>query len=171
MSPELLVPDKFSLEGGRPTKASDCYALGMVIYEVLSGQKPFIQYSNLPVVWRILEGERPERPQGEQGVWFTDDIWGISERCWKSQPSDRISAKTVLRDLERIPAFDMDRTVITSDQLKGTIRAAADEQLVTTVGDSSTFSPFTEGLRLTFNHSWGITDKIMETAISEQSTP
>ena len=102
-SPELLVPDRFGLKESCPTKASDCYALGMVIYEVLSGQTPFAQYSSLAVVWKILEGERPMRPQGAQGVWFTDDIRGILERCWKPQPSDRISPKTVLLDLERHP--------------------------------------------------------------------
>ena len=41
MSPELLDPGKFGLKDGCPTKESDCYALGMVIYEVLSGQAPF----------------------------------------------------------------------------------------------------------------------------------
>ena len=37
MSPELLDPERFRIpesEGDRPTKKSDCYALGMVIYEV-----------------------------------------------------------------------------------------------------------------------------------------
>ena len=34
MSPELLDPEKFGLERCKPTKESDCYALGMVIYEV-----------------------------------------------------------------------------------------------------------------------------------------
>jgi serine/threonine protein kinase len=37
MSPELLNPEMFDIpqsEGVRPTKQSDCYALGMVIYEV-----------------------------------------------------------------------------------------------------------------------------------------
>jgi hypothetical protein len=37
MSPELLDPGRFGIphsEGGRPTRQSDCYALGMVIYEV-----------------------------------------------------------------------------------------------------------------------------------------
>lgn len=33
MSPELLDPDRFG-SNGRPTPESDCYALGMVIYEV-----------------------------------------------------------------------------------------------------------------------------------------
>ena len=37
MSPELLDPEKFGIpesEDNRPTRQSDCYALGMVIYEV-----------------------------------------------------------------------------------------------------------------------------------------
>jgi hypothetical protein len=37
MSPELLDPELFRIpqsEGDRPTRQSDCYALGMVIYEV-----------------------------------------------------------------------------------------------------------------------------------------
>ena len=33
-SPELLDPERFGSEGDRPTRGSDCYALGMVIYEV-----------------------------------------------------------------------------------------------------------------------------------------
>ena len=40
MSPELLHPEQFGSDYGRPTKESDCYALGMVIYEVLTGQPP-----------------------------------------------------------------------------------------------------------------------------------
>ena len=33
-SPELFDPKRFKLPRARPTKESDCYALGMVIYEV-----------------------------------------------------------------------------------------------------------------------------------------
>ena len=38
MSPELLNPEMFGVQGDRPTKQSDCYALGMVIYEVRTRQ-------------------------------------------------------------------------------------------------------------------------------------
>ena len=34
MSPEVLWPEKFGYKDARPTKASDVYSLGMVIYEV-----------------------------------------------------------------------------------------------------------------------------------------
>jgi serine/threonine protein kinase len=100
MSPELLDPEKFGLKEVRPTKESDCYALGMVIYEVLSGQTPFAPSQSLAVICKILEGTRPERPHEEGGKPFTDVIWRVLERCWEPQPRDRIGAKAVLPGLE-----------------------------------------------------------------------
>ena len=34
MSPELLWPEEFDLKDAKPTKESDVYALGILIYEV-----------------------------------------------------------------------------------------------------------------------------------------
>ena len=34
MSPERLLPEMFGFDNSRPTKQSDCYEFGMVIYEV-----------------------------------------------------------------------------------------------------------------------------------------
>jgi hypothetical protein len=34
MSPEQLYPELFGFNDSRPTKGSDCYMFGMVIYEV-----------------------------------------------------------------------------------------------------------------------------------------
>jgi len=103
MSPELLNPDKFGLKESRPTKESDCYALGMVIYEVLSGQTPFAPCTGFAIIWKVLQGQRPGRPQGEEGKLFTNAIWGALELSWKPQPGDRISAKDILLGLERNP--------------------------------------------------------------------
>ena len=101
MSPELLDPDRFGSGDGRPTKESDCYALGMVVLEVLSGQAPFPRYSGLIVMRKIIDGERPGRPQGAEGLWFTDDLWETLGRCWSPQPEDRPTVEAVLECLER----------------------------------------------------------------------
>lgn len=101
MGPELLDPGRFGFKNSRPTKGSDCYALGMVILEVLTGQAPFPHYTGLIVMRKVVDGERPERPRGSEAVWFTDDLWKMLERCWSSQPKVRPTAEIVLERLEQ----------------------------------------------------------------------
>ena len=97
MSPELIDPQQFGFEKSHPTKSSDCYALGMVIYETISGNPPFHEYKNHTVSLKVLRGERPPR-----GVRFTETLWKTLELCWTSQPSDRPTIETVLQHLEAI---------------------------------------------------------------------
>ena len=101
MSPELLDPERFGFESSRPTRESDCYALGMVVLEVLTGQAPFPNYSELVVIRKVVDGERPGRPQGAEAVWFTDDLWVMLEKCWSSQPDVRPTVEAVLERLEQ----------------------------------------------------------------------
>ena len=101
MSPERLDPDHFGLKNSRPTKESDRYALGMVVLEVLSGRAPFASYSTHVVARKVTKGERPGRPEGPEGAWFTDDLWRILELCWAIPPESRPSIEAVLECLER----------------------------------------------------------------------
>ena len=102
MSPELLDPDQFESSDGRPTKESDCYALGMVIYEVLSGKAPFTPLKEVIVMRKVLEGERPSMPEGAEGAWFKDDLRGTLTLCWATQPESRPSIEAVLERLELV---------------------------------------------------------------------
>jgi len=102
MSPELLDPDRFGFKNSRRTKESDCYALGMVILEVLSGQTPFPGYIDLVVTRKVTEGERPGKPQGAKEMWFTDDLWRMLNQCWSPQPKDRPIIEVVFECLERV---------------------------------------------------------------------
>ena len=101
MSPELLHAQQFGLKDVRPTKESDCYALGMVIYEVLSGRVPFTPLPTFIVMQRILEGERPGRPEGA-GMLFTDDLWHKLVLCWETKPESRPSIEVVLECLQQV---------------------------------------------------------------------
>ncbi|KAF9643165.1 kinase-like protein [Thelephora ganbajun] len=103
MSPERLNPNQFGLKGGRPTKESDCYSLGMTICEVLSGQVPFTRDCNdLMVMKKVLEGEHPGKPQGAEGLWFTDDLWKTLELCWSPQPKYRPTIEAVFECLKQV---------------------------------------------------------------------
>jgi len=99
MSPELLDPDTFGLESSLSTKESDCYALGMVILEVLSGGAPFKADRAVDVIRKVTKGEHPGRPQGAEGLRFTDDLWQTLRRCWSPQPKNRPTIKVVLECL------------------------------------------------------------------------
>ena len=138
MSPELIDPERFDLKKTRVTKQSDCYALGMVVYEVLSGQTPFTPWGGGLVIQNVLEGKRPGRPKGEEGTLFTDGIWEMLEYCWKHQPKERISAEVVLQRLEVTPPPEPD---------VGTAEPDADEQSRVTTIDSGVFSLFHLGSR------------------------
>ena len=105
MSPELFDPERFGVKDSRRTKPSDCYALGMVVYEVLTGRPPFSLYNKYVAVGKVLKGERPGRPQGAGEGWFTDDVWSILGRCWEPKPGDRPSVEDVLRCLEEASRF------------------------------------------------------------------
>ena len=95
MSPELIAPERFGLKHSRPKKPSDCYALGMVIYETISGKLPFHEDTDLTVFVKVLDGKRPSRK-----ARFTDGLWKMLELCWGSQPNARPNIEDVLQCLE-----------------------------------------------------------------------
>ena len=100
MGPELIDPQRFGLKNNRPTKSSDCYALGMVVYETISGKFPFHQHADLTVFMKVLAGEHPTRGPG-----FAEDLWEMLKMCWRSQPNDRPGIEDVLLCLERSRAL------------------------------------------------------------------
>jgi len=64
MSPERIAPERFGFKNSCPTKSSDCYALGMVIYETISGNLPYHRDTDITVFMKVVEGERPPRGAG-----------------------------------------------------------------------------------------------------------
>ena len=99
MSPELLHPEQFGFEQSWPTKESDCYALGMVILEVLSEAPPFAGDKEFIVMRKVIEGKRPERPEGAR---FTDDLWRTLQQCWLPQPKGRPTIEAVFQCLGQV---------------------------------------------------------------------
>ena len=114
MSPELFDPPQFGLKKRQPTKSSDCYALGMVIYEIVSGRLPFHEDADYAIFLKVMKGERPLRR-----AMFTDRLWKMLEWCWTPQPNDRPNIQNVLECLEIAssspePPLDSDEDVESS---------------------------------------------------------
>jgi len=98
MSPELIDPQRFGFANGCPTISSDFYALGMVVYEVISGHKPFHKLTrDVNASAKVLEGDHPPRDAD-----FADILWEMLELCWMTRPSDRPNIEDVLQCLERV---------------------------------------------------------------------
>ncbi|KAG8887436.1 hypothetical protein FRB99_004263, partial [Tulasnella sp. 403] len=91
-SPEILKNEPKSY-------ASDIYAFGMTIYEVLTGNLPFHDHQPTAIVNAVVyENKRPNKPQLRGSHQY---LWDIAERCWKVDPDDRPSIQTVLRWIQR----------------------------------------------------------------------
>ena len=128
MSPELLDPERFGMpesEGNRPTRQSDCYALGMVIYEVgacaskfivvgswlmmtqvLCGHHPYLELlSDILAVHAITEGVRPIKPEGARQLGFNDELWRTVELCWLQDRNARPSIGDIHSCLNDAAAF------------------------------------------------------------------
>ncbi|KAF9789219.1 kinase-like domain-containing protein [Thelephora terrestris] len=93
-SPELLLFNPYG-----PTKQSDCYALGMVIYEVLCGEVPYQGKDLRGVKDIIASGRRPPKPEAAESLGFIGGLWNMVKATWQEDPASRPDVKEILRCL------------------------------------------------------------------------
>ncbi|KAF9789236.1 kinase-like domain-containing protein [Thelephora terrestris] len=96
MAPELLVPQKFGLENGVPSKEADIYALGMTVYQVLTGKSPFFPTKGLNIFFPIVSGARPSKPENAEGIGMTEDIWSLLQETWREDRTTRPDISKIL---------------------------------------------------------------------------
>jgi len=97
MAPELLFSAKFGLEKGVPSKEADIYALGMTVYQVLTGEWPFYPRKETEVVHAVISGERPPKPENAEEIGMTDVLWDLLRECWRGERTTRPNISDMLR--------------------------------------------------------------------------
>ena len=110
----------------RVTKESDMYSLAMVVIEVyttllrplatlcltvLAHGSPryadihrklsVLGHSGCRVILKLAQQKCPKKPEGAVQLGLTNPIWETVEICWKTQPSDRLTAARVLEIWEK----------------------------------------------------------------------
>ncbi|KAG8908832.1 hypothetical protein FRB99_003070 [Tulasnella sp. 403] len=109
---------------GQPKSfATDVFAFGMTISEVLSGNVPFQAYESVPaVVIRVSNGVRPPREPNASPVGDSySPLWDVAERCWQAVPADGPSAAEIFRTLLELSPVAMtppDRDNVPSTEVK-----------------------------------------------------
>ncbi|CAE6434943.1 unnamed protein product [Rhizoctonia solani] len=104
------APELVMVNDGQHTKASDVFALGMTIYEVLTGKVPYHEIKDVtPVILQIIKRDTPTRPVSNPvGHASGDALWQLFMLCWKYEPEGRPSAAEVV---EMMKAISMDGVI------------------------------------------------------------
>jgi serine/threonine protein kinase len=92
-TPAYVAPER--IEGRPATPASDLYATGVVLYEALSGRKPFTAGNSIALAVRIRAGQAPPLREVAPGVDPT--LERVVERAMATDPGRRFASAAEMR--------------------------------------------------------------------------
>ena len=95
-----MAPELFN-EGARASKEADMYAFGTLVYEVITGSRPFEHCSVSDLLRLDIQGSRLPRPEDPVAVGFGQGMWEFVEKCLNGNPKLRPSAAEALDHFSR----------------------------------------------------------------------
>jgi serine/threonine protein kinase len=93
-TPDYMAPEQ--VEGQRGDPRTDIYALGTILFEMLSGATPFNGDNQLAVMAMHLKGNAPRLDKLQPGV--SPQLAAIVARCLQRNPADRYPDMPTLID-------------------------------------------------------------------------
>jgi serine/threonine protein kinase/tetratricopeptide (TPR) repeat protein len=105
-TPDYMAPEQF--EGRELGPPTDIYALGIVLYELVTGTHPFS--ANTPIGAAVSRGKRPQAPSSMR-AGLPRHCNDIIRRCLEFDPGDRYQSAQVL-------AADLDGRLLSPARLR-----------------------------------------------------
>ena len=123
-TPGYMAPEQASGKRALVGPATDIYALGVMLYQLLTGQLPFQRDSTLELL-RAVTSDEPTRPRRLQPR-LPRDLEAITLHCLEKEPAKRYaSALELADDLRRFQVGEVDcRTPAITVRACGQVRAA-----------------------------------------------
>jgi hypothetical protein len=93
------------------TRETDMWSWGMTVLEAMTAQAPYAhRRRDTQVMLDIIGGVLPARPRegllGRSAVGLdqstADALWGVMEKCWRAEPSERPTASEVVAEMWRL---------------------------------------------------------------------
>lgn len=96
LSPEILVDEKYM-------KASDVYAFGMVVYEIMTTKKPLEGFTQFQIIFQVPRGYRPPIDN-----LVPECYRNLINKCWQKKPEKRPTFKQIIQLLTTNNDFILD---------------------------------------------------------------
>jgi len=93
IAPEIIT-------GREYTFASDIYSIAILMWEISSGQPPFINYEDSDILMNIISGIRPKIVSGTP-LEYTN----LMKQCWDADPLKRPDIETLHDKMEEISIY------------------------------------------------------------------
>jgi tetratricopeptide (TPR) repeat protein len=99
-TPRYMAPEQVAARNEAISVQTDVYALGVILYELLTGAPPLVGESDVQTMSMILENE--PRPPQRRGAKIDRDLTSICLTCLRKTPAERYpSARELADDLGR----------------------------------------------------------------------
>jgi eukaryotic-like serine/threonine-protein kinase len=135
-TPYYLAPERVMGVGSQLTPAADVYSVGVILYEMLTGNVPFTADSFMGILARHVHKEPldPRQAAPERGI--PDSIASSCMRLLAKQPSERPSAVELAVELRGLLARERERLAgVRVGPREGTASAGEDTQVLVGLTD------------------------------------